>query len=137
MNLRKYIFTLVLTLLSVGAWAEYHPKTIYVYGFAASFNDSTVYFTDIQQVDSAYIDSRTRFLYSRENYSYQLRNYLEGIGFKNATCVTSFAATKKEAEKKYLTLRKKYLEGGSYNIHYLKEADFKFLPIAYSKETEQ
>ena len=35
---------------------------VYLYGFAASFNDSTVYFTDIQEVDSAVID-RSGFLY--------------------------------------------------------------------------
>lgn len=106
------------------------PKTIFVYGFAASFNDSTVYFTDIQQVDSAYIDSKTKFLYSRENYSYQLRDYLAKLGFKNATCVTSFSKSKKEAEKKYLALRKKYLEGGKYNINYLKEQDFRYQAIS-------
>ena len=81
-------------------------------------------------MDSAYIDSKTKFLYSRENYSYQLRDYLDNIGFKNATCTTSFATTKKEAEKKYLALRKRYLGGGNYNIHYLKESEFRFQPIS-------
>lgn len=129
MRFRKYILTLVLTLLTVSVWGEYRPKTIYVYGFAASFNDSTVYFTDIQKVDSAYIDTHTRFLYSRENYSYQLRNYLEGLGFKHATCITTFATSRKEAEKKYQSLRKIYLEDGKYNIHNLTEADFKYHAI--------
>ncbi len=130
MNSKKIIMTLAAILLTTGARAALKPKTIYVYGFAASFNDSTVYFTDIQQVDSAYIDSKTKFLYSRENYSYQLRDYLDNIGFKNATCTTSFATTKKEAEKKYLALRKRYLGGGNYNIHYLKESEFRFQPIS-------
>ena len=60
MNSKKIIMTLATMLLTTGAWAALKPKTIYVYGFAASFNDSTVYFTDIQQVDSAYIDSKTK-----------------------------------------------------------------------------
>ena len=130
MKSKKIILTLVALFVATGAWAALRPKTIFVYGFAASFNDSTVYFTDIQQVDSAYIDTKTKFLYSRENYSYQMRDYLDKIGFKNATCVTAFATTRKEAEKKYLALRKKYLEGGKYNINYLKEQDFHFQPIS-------
>lgn len=130
MNSKKIILTLATLLLTTRAWAALKPKTIFVYGFAASFNDSTVYFTDIQQLDSAYIDSKTKFLYSRENYSYQLRDYLDRIGFKNATCTTSFATNKKEAEKKYLALRRRYLEGGGYNIHYLKEQEFRFQPIS-------
>ncbi len=130
MKLKKNILTLAAMFIATGAWAELRPKTIFVYGFAASFNDSTVYFTDIQQVDSAYIDSKTKFLYSRENYSYQLRDYLDNVGFKNATCTTSFSTTRKEGEKKYLALRKKYLEGGRYNINYLKEQDFRFQAIS-------
>lgn len=130
MKLKKTILTVAALCLTLGAWAELRPKTVYVYGFAASFNDSTVYFTDIQQVDSAYIDSKTKFLYSRENYSYQLRDYLERLGFSNATCTTSFATTRKAAEKKYLALRKKYLEGGNYNIHYLKAPDFVYQAIS-------
>lgn len=130
MKSKKIILTLVAMLMATGAWAELKPKTVFVYGFAASFNDSTVYFTDIQQLDSAYIDSKTKFLYSRENYSYQLRDYLDKLGFKNATCTTSFATTKKEAEKKYLALRKKYLEGGHYYINYLKEQDFRYQAIS-------
>jgi hypothetical protein len=88
---------------------------------------------EIQQLDSAYVDSKTKFLYSRENYSYQLRDYLGAQGFKNATCITSFAMTRKEAEKKYLKLRKRYLEKGNYNIKYLKEQDFRFQPITEDK----
>ena len=130
MKSKKIILTLAAMLMATGACAELRPKTIFVYGFAASFNDSTVYFTDIQQIDSAYIDSKTKFLYSRENYSYQLRDYLDKLGFKNATCTTSFATTRTEAEKKYLALRKKYLEGDKYNINYLKEQDFHYEAIS-------
>ena len=113
MKSKKIILTLAAMLMATGACAELRPKTIFVYGFAASFNDST-----------------TKFLYSRENYSYQLRDYLDKLGFKNATCTTSFATTRKEAEKKYLALRKKYLEGGKYNINYLKEQDFHYEAIS-------
>lgn len=54
---------------------------VYVFGLAASFNDSLVYITDIFEVDSAYIeDNRTHFLLNRGDYSYQLRNYFRQKG---------------------------------------------------------
>lgn len=130
MKIKRIISALFAVFMATGVWASLKPKTIYVYGFAASFNDSTVYFTDVQQVDSAYIDSKTKFLYGRETYSSQLRDFLEKSGFKNATCTTSFSTSKKETEKKYLALRKRYLEGGNYNIHYLAEKDFHYRAIS-------
>ena len=46
--------------LQVSAKQKIEPR--YLFGFAASFADSTVYFTDIQKVDSAWIDTKTKFL---------------------------------------------------------------------------
>ena len=43
----------------------------YMFGFAASFNDSTVFFTDIQQVDSVWVTKKKGFLAGRSNYAYQ------------------------------------------------------------------
>ena len=96
MELKRRLLCAIMVLASLSTFAENKARTVYMYGFAASFNDSTVYFTEIQQLDSAYVDSKTKFLYSRENYSYQLRDYLGAQGFKNATCITSFAMTRKD-----------------------------------------
>ena len=43
---------------SLSASAKNDAKTAYIFGFASSFNDSTVYFTDVQKVDSAYTDQK-------------------------------------------------------------------------------
>ncbi|WP_202900283.1 hypothetical protein [Segatella paludivivens] len=80
---------------------------VYMYGFGASFNDSTVYFTDIQEVDSAWIEKQG-FLYSRDNYSYQLRDYLVKLHMEHATCVTIWSKDRKDLEKKLLYMKKKY-----------------------------
>lgn len=106
--MRKYIFALTLTVMALTTQAASKSGKVYVFGFAASFNDSTVYFTDIQEIDSAYYDTKTKFLYGRDNYSYQLRDYLQTQGFTTPTCVTSFALTRKEIDKKLARLRKKY-----------------------------
>ena len=51
------------------------PK-MYIFGFAASFNDTIVHFTNVQEIDSAWIEKKNNFLQTRELYSYQLRDFL-------------------------------------------------------------
>lgn len=104
-------------------------RPAYVCGFAASFNDSTVYLTDIQAFDSVLVDSKTKFLTERESYSNQLKDYLKAAGFVNPTCITLFAFKRSDIEKKYLKLKKKYTKGGKFNIRYLTSSDFKFVAI--------
>jgi len=70
-------FTLaVLGIASTASAKKVAVPKMYMFGFAASFTDSIVHFTDIQEVDSAWIDTKSKFLLSREEYSYQLRDYL-------------------------------------------------------------
>lgn len=101
----------------------------YICGFATSFNDSTVYFTDIQYMDSTYTDSKTGFLYSRDNYSYQLRGHMQKNGVANPTCITFFSKKRKDVEKKYAVLKKRYATKGRYDVKYLLASDFAFTPI--------
>ena len=129
MSIKKCLLTVCTLFAVLGISAAPNARTIYIYGFAASFNDSTVYFTELQKVDSAYIDSKTKFLYGRENYSYQLQDFLDQKGWKHAVCITSYGLTKKEAEKKFLYLRKKYIDKGKFDIKYLKQSDFSYQVI--------
>ena len=62
---------------------------MYMFGFAASFNDTIVHFTDIQAVDSVWIDSKTQFMLGRENYSNMLRSYLNQQQMPNRTCIVT------------------------------------------------
>ena len=106
MRVRKLIIVALASLAMQPVLAGNINK-VYMYGFGASFNDSIVYFTDIQEVDSAWID-KGGFLYSRDNYSYQLRDYLTKLNMEHATCVTVWSKTQKELEKKLLLMKKKY-----------------------------
>ena len=65
-------------------------QKIYIYGMAATFTDTIVYFTPIQEVDSAWVDAKTTFLQGRENYSYQLREYLTSQQMPHRTCIVVF-----------------------------------------------
>lgn len=104
------------------------PK-IYAFGFSASFNDSIVYFTDIQEIDSAWINDKNKFLVSRDNYSYQLKNYFINIGLPHRTCIISYALNKKDIEKKYEKMKSKYVKSGNFTIKDVNEQDFHFTAI--------
>ena len=76
------------------------PK-IYAFGFAASFNDSTVYFTEIHEVDSVWINEKNKFLLNRNDYSNQLKGYLDAKGLTHRTCIISYEFKRKDLEKRY------------------------------------
>lgn len=130
------LFTMVFAAGELSAKGKAVPN-IYIFGFSASFTDSTIYITNVQRVDSAWIDTKSKFLLGRENYSYQLRNYLANkLNLKNRTCLVMYGMSRKEAEKKYIKLKKLYVDEnpGMYNVKYINEADFKFSTIDMSYE---
>ena len=107
------------------------PKA-YLFGFAASFNDSTVFFTDIQTVDSVWVTKKKGFLAGKSNYSYQLRNYCEQkMDLPKRTCVVVSALKRKDAEKKYKKMMKKYVgkKAKNYDVRYISSSDFHFEPV--------
>jgi len=92
---------------------------MYMFGFAASFNDSTVYFTEIQRVDSAWVDLKTRFLQSRDIYSGQLRDYLsKKENGTNRTCVVFYNKDRTKLEKQFVKLRRLYTTSKDGRTHF-------------------
>ena len=82
--MRYYKFVLIAVMLfglttTITAKDAYKAVKVYMFGFSASFNDSTVNFTDIQAVDAYVENNHTHFLVNRDEYSYQLRYYMESI----------------------------------------------------------
>lgn len=87
------------------------PK-MYMFGFAASFNDSIVHFTDIQTLDNVWIDQKTHFLLGRENFSYQLRDFLaDKMQMPHRTCVIIYNQDRQKLEKEYLKMKRIYTTG--------------------------
>ena len=87
------------------------PK-MYMFGFAASFNDSIVHFTEIQELDSVWIDQKLKLMAGRENYSYQLRDYLtDKRQMPHRTCVILYNQDRQKLEKEYLKMKRIYTTG--------------------------
>ena len=130
----KYIllFTLTLTVLGISA-KSLKTNQVYMFGFSASFKDSIVYVTDIQHVEGAWIETKNKFLLGRDNYSYQLKNYLtDSLSRPDRICMVFYALKKKKAEKQYLKLMKKYKKG--YEVRYLNAREFKFDAVDMSPD---
>lgn len=138
----------LLASLTVSAKSE--MKRAYMFGIAASFNDSTVYFTPVQEVDSAWFVKRNKilFLQDRNSYSYQLRDYLEQQGEKDRTCAVFFSTNHKKVEAKWAKIhdkytaqpkRKKSQKGGekpAYQVKVIDNGEFSFKPIAPTEEQQ-
>lgn len=121
------IAAMMATTLTVGA--KNVQKVVYMFGISASFNDSTVYFTPIQQVDSAWVDSKNGFLAARAEYSNQLRYYMRSRGVANPTCITIFSPDRKKIEKKFGKIKNKYTGKKAKNHYFVRQletSDFAF-----------
>lgn len=105
------------------------PK-MYMFGFAASFNDTIVHFTNVMEVDSVWFETKKKFLIGRDQFSRQLRNYLETEQqMPNRTCVIQFAKKREKAEKKLLKMKHLYTNtkrgAQAFDVRYIDDS-FKF-----------
>jgi hypothetical protein len=104
---------------------------MYMFGFAASFNDTIVHFTNVMEVDSVWYDTKTKFLLGRDHYSRQLKDYLATKeNLPQRTCVTIFAKTRSKAEKKLVKLRRLYTQSkdgkAHFDIRYVEDNAFRY-----------
>jgi hypothetical protein len=135
MRFLKYIVLTLLVCVAMGAEAKtVKARHMYVFGFAASFKDSVVYMTEIQDVQGALYDTKTKFLLGRDSYSDQLKAFFkEKMQLSDRVCMVMFSTSKKKAEKKYMKLRKKYTgdkkRPSTYEVRYVTTQDFEFEPV--------
>jgi hypothetical protein len=134
MKIIKYI--LLSLLLSAVMPADLQAKAVktkmYMFGFSASFQDSIIYMTDVQEIDGVWYETKSKTLMERHQYSTQLKDFLtDNKEMPNRVCVVMFALTRKEAEKLFIKMRKEYTvkAKGKYDVRYLTMTEFLFHPI--------
>lgn len=105
------------------------PAKVYMFGFSASFNDSLVYITDIQAVDSVMIEPKTDFLVGRTAYGNQLQFFLNDHKERpNTTCVVFFDKKLENLRKKYNKVLKRYKNSNETILKTLTQDEFRFVP---------
>lgn len=124
-----YILFFFACLLCQNAEAKVKQKPVYMFGFAISFTDSVGYMTDVQYLDSTYVDTKTKFLIARNMYSVQLQQYLQkNEGCKHPVTSVFFGTKKEKVEKKRQSVRQRYEKYKDYTV---KTVDCVFTPEAY------
>lgn len=107
----KILFAVLFVFTLCTAFTMKSHKPVYAFGVAASFNDSVVYYTEIQVLDSVALD-KNGFLPKRDLYSYQLKNHLEyDLKKSDYTCMVYFSENKKKLEKEAAKVKGKYQKG--------------------------
>ena len=111
-----YIIIAVLSMAStvsiMAKGGEELAQKMYVFGVSTSFNDSMVFFTEIMELEGAWVESKTGFIVSRDNYSYQLRDHLASKGYPKRTCIFISGKNLKDVTKKYDKLKSRYVKKG-------------------------
>ncbi len=101
-------------------------KTVYVFGVATSFNDSTAYVTAVQKLDSVELASKTGLLAHKNEYSYQLKDYMARQGQSHSTCVTVNASSLKQLEKINAKMRLKFAKKDKLIVKDIPESEFHY-----------
>lgn len=118
---------LVLTVCTAFSFPFFKTPSNKVFGFgvAASFKDTIVYFTEIQELDSAVVEKG--FLKHRPAYSAQLKTYMEGgKKLKSQTCMIYFSKDSDKLKKMHDKLRKIYHKDKSTSIQNVTLSEFHF-----------
>ena len=139
----KQLVIVLMTLMTLGMSTTASAKKVvvpkmYIFGMAASFSDTIVYFTNVQEIDSAWIETKGNFLQGRNLYSLELRNHLKYKGIENRTCIVVANKKRSKLEKQYLKMKKLYTQSKDgkqhYDIRYIDNQDFQFRTIDMSDE---
>ena len=145
MKLIKYLFIAVFLLTAVtpatAKSKKNTPQRVYVFGFAASFNDTIVHFTEIQPLDSVWLSSKNTFMRSRDLYSNQLRNYLTQQKMPHRTCIIFFDRKIGRLQKKFLKMKNLYANGKkgqptTNNVRMIANSDFRFQTIDFDETVD-
>ncbi|WP_321332261.1 hypothetical protein [uncultured Bacteroides sp.] len=126
MKFAKIALSLLLAFVICSAFSfKKDKKTVYAFGVSTSFTDTVVYYTDIQLLDS--VQLKNGFLPKRDLYSYQLKNYLEGVkGLPDRTCMIYFSKDKDKLGKELLKFISKYQKSKAVTLQKVDTVEFHF-----------
>ena len=144
--MKNNLKVLVLLILFAGVGTisakKQQVEKMYMFGMAAAFTDTIVHFTNIQTVDSVWIESKNNFLQDRNEYSYQLRTFLrDRQQMPNRTCIVFYSPKREKLEKKYQKMQRLYGKDKKgvehFDVRYIMDTEFRFQPVKQEEEEGQ
>lgn len=140
---KMLMMTMLIVMTTLGMQAkEIQVPKLYVFGFAASFTDTIVHFTDVQEIDTPWIDKKKGFLLNRELYSSQLRSYLNtNQQLPHRSCVVVYNKNRNKAEKEYLKMKRLYTQSKDgkqhFDVRFINADDFHFKTVHYVTDGDE
>lgn len=126
-RIKRYALLLILCLVAAGSLqAKAREKRVYAFAIGTCFNDTLAYFSAISQIPGAVLDTKTKFLNYRSDYSSQFQDYLYLQTYASYTCSIFFSTKKESLEKKYIKLRKRYQKEYPNNVVEVPIGNFAF-----------
>lgn len=130
MKYLKIVLLTVCVLCSLSVFSKSN-KPVYAFGVSASFSDTIVFYTEVQVLDSVFLDKKG-FLPNRESYSYQLKNYLEANkNMVNRTCIIYFSDNRNKLNKELNKIAAKYKKQKNISVNLIKKDEFLFTKQEY------
>lgn len=123
-----FLFLLLPLALSTHAAGGKTGET-YFLGVAQSFQDSTIYLTDVVALTGIAYDKKTKSPLNIEMYTDQLSKYISGEGHKGYICTTYTARDRKHIEKIYLKLKKRTIARHAMRIVPLSPSEFSYQAV--------
>ena len=112
-------------------------RTVWLCGVAFSETDSVAYVTELQKMDSLYLDSRNNFLADRQMYSQQLNAYLEdSLGCRHMMPAILHSTKPKRAIKRRAKALRRFRGDSSWQLNELAGDEFHFEPERWTKPEE-
>ncbi|MGN0233573.1 MAG: hypothetical protein ACI4B5_04005 [Bacteroidaceae bacterium] len=116
--------------------AKVEQRPIYICGYAVNFADSTVCLTEIQCIDTAYVESKNGFLMDRNQYSSQLQFYMsKRSGGKNYTCMVLFDKKQTRLQKRMAKVRSHNEKDPAVHLVTIAGSEFQFVGEQYVDTT--
>lgn len=138
---KRIVFLTIVAVQALSGQAKIVITPGYGFGFAASFCDSTVYFTEIQYMDSLFMEDRSKLVIGTENFSAQLKTYMESqLDETNRTCVFFYDVKQADLEKQRKKLWERYANPkkgqGRFIMKTVKANDFAFSCVDMSDQMD-
>ena len=83
------------------------------------------------------MNSKNKFVIGIENFSAQMKDYLENKrDERTRTCIFFYDLDKKKLDKRYAKMQKRYDKNGEFVVKYIKKEDFSFIPIDLTEDIQ-
>ncbi len=103
------------------------PKQAYLFGVGISLTDSTAFITDIQTVDSLFLNEEG-FLPHEAEYSLQMKLYLANrMNMRDKVCTVFYDDNQKDLQKQMSKVEGKLKDGGYKDLVRMVKSDFAFV----------